>query len=313
MKISRTLALVALTLRSASAGAQGTASDSMSALTPAARYAEICPGKREAETGAIVGRVRDVDDGTALANATVTAEWLEMNLTAGSSSARHANASAKTSGGGLYLLCGVPTGVQLNLRSDRAGYIAIPSQFALDERLIGDVNFSLRRIDRDSSGASRQSAQTLAKVDVKESAVLSSLMERSGFETRRQKAQGAFVTAQDIARHSYSELSSILAGVRGVHLDYAPCDPGTRNSGTRCAIPFLMGQASIMVVKTGGRCIPNYYLDGAPFRDDFEKLSAVVVPERIKGIEVYSNVGTIPAQYDETSSNSCGSIVIWTR
>lgn len=311
MKLIRTCAVSLFLLRSATAGAQGTTSDS-TPQTPAARYAEICPGKREAETGALVGRVRDADDGTSLGNATVTAEWLDLNLTVGRSSARHATLSARTSGSGFYLLCGVPAGVQMSLRTERPGYVAAPSQFALDERLISDVNFSLHRIDRDTTAAGRESIQKLAKVDVKESAVLSSLMERSGFETRRQKAQGAFVTAQEIAKHNYSELSSILLGVRGIHIDYAPCDPGTRNSGTRCAIPFLIGGASIQA-KTGGRCIPHYYLDGAPFRDDFEKLSAVVPPERIKGIEVYSNVGSIPAQYDETTSDSCGSIVIWTR
>ena len=312
MKIFRSFALVVLALRAVSVGAQGTATDSMSALSPAAKYAEICPGKREAETGAIVGRVRDADDGTSLGNATVSVEWLEMNLAAGRSSARHESLSARTSGSGFYLLCGVPTGVQLNLKTDRPGYVAAPSQYALDERLISDVNFALRRIDRDTSGAGRATVQKLAKVDVKESAVLSSWAERSGFETRRLKAQGAFVTSEEIKKHNYSELSSILGTVRGIHLDYAPCDPGTRNSGTRCAIPFLIGQASIQS-RTQGRCIPHYYLDGAPFRDDFEKLSAIVLPERIKGIEVYSSVGSIPAQFDETTSDSCGSIVIWTR
>jgi hypothetical protein len=47
----------------------------------------------------------------------------------------------------------------------------------------------------------------------------------------------------------------------------------------------------------------------APFSD----LAAVARPEFIKGIEIYANPGTIPAQYDLTSSTGCGSIVIWTR
>jgi hypothetical protein len=38
-----------------------------------------------------------------------------------------------------------------------------------------------------------------------------------------------------------------------------------------------------------------------------------VRPEAIKGIEVYANPGTIPAQFDMMSSTGCGSIVIWTH
>jgi hypothetical protein len=79
-------------------------------------------------------------------------------------------------------------------------------------------------------------------------------------------------------------------------------------------MPFLLGISS---PQRGVLCRPNFFLDGAPFpvrrKEDYRDLSAIVPPASIKGIEVYSNPGTIPAQYDLTSSTGCGSIVIWTR
>jgi len=71
MNIVRSIVCATLVLNSASALAQGTAGGSdcrriEGASTPAQRYAEICPGRRESGTGAILGQVRDVDDNTRL-------------------------------------------------------------------------------------------------------------------------------------------------------------------------------------------------------------------------------------------------------
>jgi len=93
-------------------------------------------------------------------------------------------------------------------------------------------------------------------------------------------------------------------------------------------MPYLRGTS-------GGYCLPNVYVDGmllmsiktdpqitraapsAVERNDivsqFQDLALTVHPEKITGIEVYSTSGSIPAQYDRTSWNGCGSIVIWTR
>ena len=133
-------------------------------------------------------------------------------------------------------------------------------------------------------------------------------MIRDGFLARQRWGLGAFLTSADIAKHSYVGLDGILGAVRGVRIDR-----GTRGY----PLPLLHG------TKTGS-CIPNFFLDGAPFYVDgaapiigathpFSDLAAAAPPERIKGVEVYSTSGSIPAQYDLTSSTGCGSIVIWTR
>ena len=123
---------------------------------------------------------------------------------------------------------------------------------------------------------------------------------------------GAFVTQADIARHGFSDLIEVLEGLRGVHVEWN--SDRRSKSGFSTPMPFLLGVSS---PQGGVYCRPNFFLDGAPFparrQEDYRDLSAMLPPVWIKGIEVYSSPGTIPAQYDLTSSTGCGSIVIWTH
>jgi hypothetical protein len=367
---------------------------------PAAAYARICPDAYAAETGLVVGRVHDVDDQSPLADATVTTDWTEYTLTAGRTASHRVRAAARTNSQGVYLLCGVPTTVPLDVHTELAGFSAGPTPLLLNDRLIGHLDFALSRRDsaartmtngdsatnvsgapgtaslrgtvlggdgrpmhdavvgilgtprsahtdvagafrvdhipagtrtievraigllpmtvsmdfatnaaRDTTLSVSRQAQPLTAVAVKEHETTMSLMVSEGFYRRQKQGMGAFVTQQDIARHGFSDLISVLDGVRGVHVQFGP---KTRSqSGVSTPMPFLVGVSS---PQGGVYCRPNFFLDGAPFpRGDFRGLSSIVLPEAIKGIEVYSSAGTIPAQYDLTSSTGCGSIVIWTR
>jgi hypothetical protein len=362
----------------------------------AAAYARICPDAYEAETGVVVGRVRDVDDQSPLADATVTTDWTEYTLTAGRTASHRVRAAARTNRQGVYLLCGVPTTVALDVHTELAGFSAGPTPLLLNDRLIGRVDFALSRRDsaaraealgdssrsavpgtaslrgtvvggdgrpmrnavvgilgtprsartdgagafhiehipagtrtievrsigllpmtvsmdfatnaaRDTTLSVGRQAQPLKPVAVKEHETTLSLMVNDGFYRRQRQGLGAYVTAQDIARHGFSDLISVLDGVRGITVEFGGSG---KTGGLARPLPYLLGVSS----PAGGfRCSPNFFLDGVPFRDDFRGLSSDVPPEAIKGIEVYSSVGTIPPQYDLTSSTGCGSIVIWTR
>jgi hypothetical protein len=376
---------------------------SLSTPSQATVYARICPGPHGTDTGVIMGRVRDVDENSPLADATVRTEWTEFTVTTDRVERGRARDAARTSRNGSYLMCGVPTRTQIDVDVDYDDFVAGPTPTRLGANLIArvDLALSLRdsaaradalgdsasvapgaagtaslrgtvlgadgRIMRDalvsvlgtrrsgrtdaagafkidripagtrtvevqsigwepmtvamdfSTNATRQTslsigrqAQTLAQVDVTRTAILPSLMERSGFEIRRHQGMGAFVTEQDIKKHTFSDFISVLEGMRGMHV--------TRARGL--LFPYLIGISDFDQV----RCIPNVFLDGAPFPisapsprgpipdfGSFQQLSGILFPEAIKGIEVYSNPGTIPAQYDLTSSTGCGSILIWTH
>ncbi len=203
--------------------------------------------------------------------------------------------SARTDATGGFRIDKIPAGTRtIELRS--IGQAPVTFTVDLATNAVRDTTLSIAR-----------QAQRMTPVAVKGKSS-TSWMERSGFETRRLQGLGAFVTADDIARHPSNDLTGVLQGVRGMHVEY-----GT--SGF--PMPYLRGTS-------GTVCIPNFFLDGVPFKVDgafpggrvtapFSDLSAIARPDVVKGIEVYSNPGTMPAQYDLTSSTGCGSIVIWTR
>jgi hypothetical protein len=62
-------------------------------------------------------------------------------------------------------------------------------------------------------------------------------------------------------------------------------------------------------------CIPNYFVNGYPWRAGFQglaltEMSQALDPGDIRGIEVYS-AAAVPPMFDRR--NGCGSIVVWTR
>jgi hypothetical protein len=359
--------------------------------SPAAAYARICPGAREPETGVLIGQVRDVDDKSPLAGATVSTEWTEYTLGAGHATGHRARAATRTNDKGIYLLCGVPAATLLDVHTELGGFIAGPTPLLLSDRLISRVDFAVSRRDSaaravslgdsstsaagspgtaslrgvvlggdgralrdavvgvvgtprsahtDAAGAFRidhvpagtrtievrsigplpmtvsmdfatnavrdttlsisRQAQALKPVTVKGQS--KSLLVDDGFDTRRAHGLGAYVTETDIAKHNFPDLVSVLIGVRGVHVEF-----GTHGH----PIPYLKGINDFK--SAGANCTPNFFVDGTPFAAGFSDLNADSRPELIRGIEVYSNPGAIPAQYDLTSSTGCGSIVIWMK
>jgi hypothetical protein len=203
--------------------------------------------------------------------------------------------SARTDTAGAFHLDRIPAGT----RSVQARSIGLlPTTVSMD--------FATNAV-RDTTLSLTHKAQTLAPVSV-EGRAATSWMELSGFDTRRKQGLGAFMTEEEIARHNYLDMISILRSMRGVHVEYV------RRSGLPpIPMPLVHGGTSL----TNAYCIPNFFLDGAEVKvagaDDFDQLSSFLNPKLVRGIEVYSAPGTLPAQYDRSSTTGCGSIVIWTH
>jgi hypothetical protein len=368
--------------------------------SPATAYARICPGPRDPDSGVIIGRVRDVDNRTPLKDATVSTDWTEFTLTGGHAGRHKVSAATKTNAGGVYLLCGVPADVPLDVHSDVDGFIAGPTPLQLNDRLISRLDFAVSRRDSaargvlrtdsfavtvagspgtaslrgvligidghpvrdavvgvagtqrtartDSTGTFRinnipagtrtievrsigkspttfslelatnavrdttfslaRQMQELKPVAVEGTARSMSLMLADGFEKRREQALGSFTTEQDIAKHNFPDLVSILRGTRGIHVE---CNANKHLlQGVSCTpIPMMMSVSDF----NNARCVPNLFLDGVQFHDGIASLAAIATPTVIRGIEVYDTSGGIPPQYDLTSTTGCGSIVVWTR
>ncbi len=381
-------------------GQKSRADVALATPTAATIYSRLCRGALDTGIAVLIGRVRDVDSSAPLGNAAIGTGWTEYTITTGHPVGHRMGLISRTNAGGLYVLCGVPTNVPLEILSARDGFVAGPVPLQIADRLISRVDFAISRRDSaargaqlsdsvppphasgvgtaalrgvlrdaggrpvrdamigvsgaptrvrtDSAGAFRldqipagtrtidvrsigsapatvsidfatngtrdttltlgRMAQELAPVSVEGRAAPPSWMETSGFETRRQHGLGAYVTEQDIAKHSYPDIASILRGVRGVRVQCNQTKSGPQ--GMLCfPMPELLGISDYTRVG----CKPNYYVDGGQFIGGFTALSDMLRPGMVKGIEVYSNPGSIPAEYDQTSSNGCGSILIWTH
>jgi len=368
-------------------------------------YARLCSGRRDEDSGVIIGRVGDVDDHAPIADATVGTDWTEITLTGGRTASNRVHATAHTNRTGVFRLCDVPIRVALELTAEHNGFRAGPTPVVMDGRVIqrADLALSLRdsasraapagdsswhaaagsaslhgvvlgrdgrplrdaivgivgtpdsaRTDaagafviehipagtrsievrsigwlpatvamdfatngmRDTTLSVTRPAQEMAPVAVAGRANSTSWMELSGFGERRQHGLGAYLTEDEIAKHNYPDLSSILRGVRGITVE---CVATKRLQGIPCfPMPYMLGVSDY----SGAHCTPNYFIDGThffvdsagpPSRYPFSDLNAQFSSASIRGIEVYANPGAIPAQFDLTSSTGCGSIVIWTH
>ena len=366
---------------------------------PASVYARLCPDAREPDTGFIIGRVRDVDDATSVADATVSTGWTETVLNAGKMLSQHGHVAAHTTSGGLYLLCGVPIETSLEIRAELRGLIAGPTITTLDDRLIGRIDFALSRRDSaardvaptdsieiaagpagtaslrgvvrnadngnrvlrdamiyvigtkrsarsDSAGVFRvdgipagtrtievkslglsatsftidfatnsvrdtttllsKRAQYLRPVSVRGKENSTSLMINGGFEERRAQGLGSFITEAELNRRTLSSLISVFSGHPIIRINWGYLPANRAPSLGRVPIPLMRGTGATY-------CRPNIFLDNMPMGRAYEDMNGLVTPESVKGIELYDTPGTIPMQYDLTSSTGCGSIVIWTR
>src|ERR1019366_10142499 len=192
--------------------------------------------------------------------------------------------SARTDGAGAFIIDHIPAGTRtIEVRSIGLLPMTVSMDFATNAA-------------RDTTLSVSRQAQPLNPVAVNERGPTLSLIVNEGFYRRQKQGLGAYVTAQDIVRHGSSDLVSVLQGVRGVNVVYGSMGNA---SGITDPVPYLLGVSS---VQGGGiHCLPNFFLDGAPFRvsspADYRDLSAMVPPASIKGIEVYSSSGTMPIQY----------------
>jgi hypothetical protein len=151
-------------------------------------------------------------------------------------------------------------------------------------------------------------AQELKSVTVNGKAASPSFMALSGFDDRKQHGLGAYVTEDDIKQHNYNDMAQIFRTVAGIKVDCPVVK--TKLQGVPCRpLVQMLGISNMNNV----HCTPTFFVDGAQFPSGYSDLNASIPVASIKGIEVYSNPGSIPPQFDLESSTGCGSIVIWTH
>jgi hypothetical protein len=115
------------------------------------------------------------------------------------------------------------------------------------------------------------------------------------FYARKDRGIGRFITRSEIERRNPSNLNDMFRMVPGARL-----------------VNFGPGRTYLRF--RGMQCPPMIWLDGTPLLAGEFDLDALS-PYSIEGIEIYSGLSTVPAQFmgNRYISSSCGTIVIWSR
>lgn len=113
----------------------------------------------------------------------------------------------------------------------------------------------------------------------------------AGFEKRRRRGHGDFITREDLDRHGYTRTTQVIR--------YGSTRARIRRTGR--------GEYRVFVRDGTSRCPPVVHLDGA--RMPNLRVNEIP-PEQIEAIEIYGGAGT-PVQFESTEG--CGAVVIWTR
>lgn len=115
-----------------------------------------------------------------------------------------------------------------------------------------------------------------------------------GFEERRERGLGQFVTRDEIVDRGSQKLTDILRSKKGVMIVRG-----------RLRFAAFIGSRST-------NCQPNVFLDGtrAPGMEVDE-----ITAQSVEAIELYPNLSTIPIEFQTIGQNTapCGTIAIWTR
>jgi TonB family protein len=148
----------------------------------------------------------------------------------------------------------------------------------------------------------------------------------AGFEERRERGLGRFITRADIERLRPAHTSDILRTVPGVTVltrdnttGQGPVRPDRRAvlQGREPAPTVFDLTTRARIRLRGASCAPQFYLDGARLAEFPEVDVDAFIPASIGGIEIYAGGAAIPPQFAAPGTpdggSRCGAIVLWTR
>jgi hypothetical protein len=126
-----------------------------------------------------------------------------------------------------------------------------------------------------------------------------------GFERRRRRGLGVFLTAEDLARRNPRVLSDALVNINGTRLM-------ERGSGKVVISSRGLVPQQVQGGKVAAPCILRLVLDGQtlPAGTSVDE----VQPEEVAGIEIYPGSASLPVELAHFQEDSwCGAVVIWTK
>ncbi|HUR00321.1 MAG TPA: carboxypeptidase regulatory-like domain-containing protein [Gemmatimonadaceae bacterium] len=127
---------------------------------------------------------------------------------------------------------------------------------------------------------------------------VSHALETVGFEERKKRGLGQYVTAADIEKHNYNYMTEIVRS----RVPFAQLE--RRTSG-----PALIQQRR--TTSRGGACVRYFVDDVEWFQISATDIDAIN-PKEVAGIEFYRGSST-PVRYSSGAVGDCTTVVIWTK
>ena len=192
-------------------------------------------------------------------------------------------------------------------RTDSVGKFAIvaprPGEYALRVRRLGfePVSTSLFSID---SGVTITPTLELVPVPRRlntlriVAAGMPPLDWTRGFEERRRRGIGYFVTRSDIERHVATAATDALRGVPGIAITPVT---GSSFGAQSWVVASTRGDRSM-----SGMCLAALYVDGMKVDD----LNETIRPADMESAEVYASSHGVPPGF---RADTCGTVIVWTR
>ncbi len=118
----------------------------------------------------------------------------------------------------------------------------------------------------------------------------------AGFHERRTgSAFGTYLTREEVEARGAGFTTDLLRGLPGIRLKFVRWGVG----------PAIAMQGGF------GVCEPTIFVDGVQLSASAGgSLNDFLTPARIEGVEVYSSISTVPAQFH---TGTCGVILFWTQ
>lgn len=117
----------------------------------------------------------------------------------------------------------------------------------------------------------------------------------AGFNARRERRVGHFITRDQLDRHDSPRFADALRSIPGV------------------VVRPLRGSGGGRTIAIRGNCSPLVFFDGFPAAAGPVDLDMIDLAS-VEGIEVYSGLATVPAEFRSIQGTErCGVIAIWSR
>ena len=188
-----------------------------------------------------------------------------------------AGKGAMTDESGRFTIADVP-GIQDTIQIRYLGFEPSKTPVELQPGHLTDVTLLLGR-----------TVIEVAELEVEVRRLMSAKLR--GFEQRRRKGFGKFITPQQIEQRQPRYTSDMLRGLGGVLVG--------RDELGGADVAFTRGSS--------GTCRPDLYLDGQPMSQ--MKVDDIPATD-LMAIEIYQGTTQMPPQW---ARGSCGLVVVWTR